>query len=91
MTRYYQTDAGYGAVDDDTMQFPESWAEITQAQYDDLVASEQAATDAAETAARVEANIRWTTVHDDLVRLGASDEAAVLLANAVGIRPVVDA
>jgi len=33
------------------------------------------------------ANARWVTVHDDLVRIGASDEAAVLVANAVGIRP----
>jgi hypothetical protein len=87
MTRYYQTDAGYGATDDDTFEFPESWTEITKDQYDALIAAEEQAAADVEAAARAASSSRWSTVHDELVRIGMSDEAAVLLANAVGIRP----
>lgn len=87
MTRYYQTDTGYGAVDDDTIEFPEAWTEITQEQYEARIAADAQAAADAEAALVAESAARWTTVHDDLIRLGASDEAAVLLANAVGVRP----
>jgi len=88
--RYFQTDGGYLSVGDADVPdpVPEAWTEITQDEYDALIAAEQQAAADAEAAAIAASAARWTTVHDDLVRLGASDEAAVLLANAVGVRPV---
>ena len=87
MTRYYQTDTGYGAADDDEMQFPDSWAEITSEQYDALVAADAQAAADVKAAAIAAGNVRWSVVHNDLIAAGVSDEAAVLLANVVGIRP----
>lgn len=88
MTRYYRTDSGYGSVDDDTFAFPEAWTEIPKDEYDALIAADAQAAADAEAQMIAESAARWTTVHDDLVRLGVSDGAAVLLANAVGVRPV---
>ena len=90
MTRYYRTDTGYGSVDDDTFTFPETWSEITKDEHDALIAAEAQAAADAEAAAITAATARWTTVHDDLIRLGVSGEAAALLANAVGVRPTGD-
>lgn len=87
MTRYFQTDTGHGYTDDDATEFPDAWTEITKAEYDALVAADEQAAADAEAALVAESAARWTTVHDDLIRLGASPEAAVLLANAVGVRP----
>jgi hypothetical protein len=87
--KYFQTDGGRLSVDDAEVPdpVPPEWSEITQEQYEALIAAEQQAAADAEAAVLAAANARWVTVHDDLVRIGASDEAAVLVANAVGIRP----
>lgn len=87
MRTYYRTATGYGYTDDDLPEVPESWTVITQEEYEALVAADQQAADDAAAAALAEANARWTTVHDDLVAAGVSNEAAVLLANAVGFPP----
>lgn len=88
MTRYFRTDGGVGFTDDDAMTFPDDWAEITQEEYEAQIAADQQAIDDAAAAVLAAANDRWTKVHNDLVTVaGVSDEVAVLLANAVGIRP----
>jgi hypothetical protein len=84
---YYRTSTGYGYTDEDLAEIPESWTVITQDEYDALVAADQQAAEDAANAEIAAANARWTTVHDDLIRIGASDEAAVLLANVVGFPP----
>lgn len=85
--RYYQTETGRGAIDDPDFEFPPEWTEITEDQYNALVEAERQAAEDAVAAAVAEANARWTTVHDDLIRVGVSEDAAVLLANGVGTRP----
>lgn len=87
--RYFQTDGGRLSIDDAEVPdpVPPEWSEITEEEYDALIAAEQQAAADAEAAVLAAANARWTTVHDDMVRLGASADSAVLLANAVGIRP----
>lgn len=87
MRTYYQTANGYGYTDDELAEIPDSWTVITQEQYEALVAADQQAADDAAAAELAAANARWTTVHDDMVRLGASEDAAVLLANVVGFPP----
>jgi hypothetical protein len=87
MTRYYRTDSSHGFTEDDALVFPDEWTEITAQEYDALIAAEQQAADDAAAAVLAAANTRWTTVHDDLLRIGASADSAVLLANAVGIPP----
>lgn len=85
---YYQTPAGgYGEVNDPA-NLPPDAVEITESQYNALVAqtaADQAAANAAELAA---ARARWTQVRDDLVTSGVTVETAEILADAVGARPV---
>jgi hypothetical protein len=87
--RYFQTDGGRLSIDDAEVPdpVPQEWTEITQEEYEALIAAEQQVIDDAEAEALAAANTRWTVVHNDMVRIGASEESAVLLANAVGIRP----
>lgn len=88
MTRYFRTESGYVSTEDDAIEAPPEWTEITAEEYAAILAAEAQAAADAEAAVLAAANDRWVKVHDDLVGVaGVSDEVAVLLANAVGIRP----
>lgn len=89
MAKYFQTATGYIEADDDQAAQP-GWTEITQAQYDALVASHQAVMNQAVADEKAAANQRWTTVHDDLVASGVTEAAATIIANAVGFKPDID-
>lgn len=86
MSKYFQTPTGYGYVDD-SEEIPPGSTEITQAEYEALANAEQEAAEQAAAEAIAAAHLRWTTVHDDLVAAGITEQSATLLANAVGLNP----
>jgi len=81
---YYSTPSGgYG----EASKLPAGASEITQAQYEALVAAAAAAQEQAAEDAVAAANAQWTLVHDALVAGGVTDPAAEILANVVGTKP----
>jgi hypothetical protein len=90
MAKYFQTPTGYGYLEVDSDPLPDGATQITQAQYEALVQAQQAAQDQANADALAASNARWTQVHDDLAAAGVAEATAVILADAVGQRPVAE-
>lgn len=86
MTIYWTTPTGYGYSESEEA-VPEIATVITEDQYNQIIAAQNAEQQAAQEQALANAHARWTTVYDGLTAVGVSDAAATALANVVGISP----